>query len=247
MMKMMNKMTQETARLDEYDGLLEYYAIEDGAQLITPDGFSIDYSRRGNCIKFYNPRLSPKAVPTTARNLWEYMMERVLDSGRYERFIEVGAGLSEFSTRDDVVAIDPAPYNLMHRMLLEMRQYVHAEEIPLLEELTERCSQKIQDSKTGKLINKTLQDAVKENPELQSSAQVVVDVMGAMYYLVHYGSGENGSSTKLPFDDVLAMEGSFLEEGGILICDTTVHYQKKQGELVSIGERCAALRFLGLE
>ncbi|MBI4441619.1 hypothetical protein HY639_05605 [Candidatus Woesearchaeota archaeon] len=127
-------------------------------------------------------------LPITARDLKDYPESvRSLPIDPSKTHIEVGAGLGGFIQHVTAwckpIAIDPAKYDVMERMLSD----VHGRRLPRyvmnrLEVLLERCAL-IRDRNRVHLLNMTLGNALERHPELLASADVVVDHFGATEYV----------------------------------------------------------------
>jgi hypothetical protein len=175
------KITRPYGRLRiEYTGSRIYALLSTEAGKIT-----IAVRRRGEHM-----------CPITHRSFSEYQELYKIPEGFVpepdKQYLEVGAGLGEFVPKivrelDDrlsnrPVVIDPVDYGLLIEMLYIATEEGMDEENDLVgRELTGRA-RIITDSEKVKLYNLTLEEAVRNHPELTGCADLVVDCAGASSY-----------------------------------------------------------------
>jgi len=174
----------------------------DGLSIHTDDwNYSLYYQddpyRLGHTFLFYQEGPKRKAT-ITARDLhgsesMRYpagLFKMTLKPGEGKQVIECGAGLGSFipelvkyrSLIKTPIIIDPANYELMAEMLEYLKPHLKD---PMMiwrvEELVSRCSS-ILDSSKVRLINSTLDQAIREHPEIIGTADIVVDNYGVLYW-----------------------------------------------------------------
>ncbi|OGG00210.1 hypothetical protein A2Y99_03240 [Candidatus Gottesmanbacteria bacterium RBG_13_37_7] len=106
--------------------------------------------------------------------------------------VEVGPGLGEFLpdcadfSRVQPIAIDPFDYLEAHNLLKEvlLRYAISDRDRQLVITLLERID-RYTDQKKIKLINTTLELAMRDHPELTGIADIVIDSAGAKLYSSH--------------------------------------------------------------
>lgn len=179
----------------------------------------IDRTRKGHHIVFFDKNLHGYSGFTTAREFDEYPARaRSLNSGGC--LVEVGAGLADFvptlagKTGNRLIVIDPCQYTIVQRMLefahslpLTEDEHVHADE------LLRRCSIYLDPTQVH-LVNCTLGEALRTQPQLEGCADVVVDFFGAMVYSSSESSGKQAQECR---ERVRDLEGKLLKPDGKLI------------------------------
>lgn len=116
----------------------------------------------------------------------EGLVEEVVENGL--QFIEPGAGISELiptialRTKRPPIVIDPLDYDAIHFLLSRsLGKRVNARNKFLIRELLRRIDIYL-NPELVRLYNMTLEEACQRHPELQETADVAVDVCGALLY-----------------------------------------------------------------
>jgi hypothetical protein len=136
------------------------------------------------------------------------------------QYIEVGAGLGEFSFKVSKlckkmpIIIDPVDYCTLYNLLYYSKildlDETYEKKIDLF---IERC-EKIINNYGVKLINLSLSDALEKMPELENLADVVVENFGPSYY--PHTENEDISTEKAK-KLVYSLEKRLLKQNGMLI------------------------------
>jgi hypothetical protein len=159
---------------------------EEQIRLLEDSSSGINFSI-GN-FRFEDPRWDRPLV-TTGRNHILYPLDIDFNINPRLQYIEVGAGLGGFikficdRQRDSSpkpVVIDPADYARMEDMLKYCLD-TGTSDREIIEELLERCELLLNKDRVI-LINKKLDIAIQEHPEILETADVVIDNYGACYY-----------------------------------------------------------------
>ncbi|PIZ51817.1 hypothetical protein COY27_02300 [Candidatus Woesearchaeota archaeon CG_4_10_14_0_2_um_filter_33_13] len=195
-------------------------------------GYRLEYDQRLPLLfRFSTTTIGERRVSITARNLESSvgsayhpdLAKIARNPDPKKTYLEVGAGLGEFTILPGVIVIDPADFQLMRSMLLTFRPYVVDKDLGRFEEVLGRCNRML-NPKQVKLLNIRLSQALARN-QLGEVADLVVDNFAAF----EYRSNVEGCS----YEDILMMEGTLLKDGGLLYTDEYV-YQKEKGRMVAI-------------
>ncbi len=217
---------------EKSNGHVKLYALAEGYMLEYADGTNLKF-------RFKDKTRSELGIPITCRDLRSSdgsayhpeLSKIVRNPDPHKRYIEVGAGLGEFAPRiRGIVVIDPANYLLMLEMLKEIKPDVGWLDRIRLAKLVRRC-EAILDPARVTLINKTLQGAVENHPDLLESADVVVDNNGAFEWGWIEKFRSNGWRG---FEEIMAAEQRLVKENGLLYYNQETVYQKQEGKMVAI-------------
>ena len=140
-------------------------------------------------------RLPPSEMPITCRSYEEYL--EALDHPKVNpdfQYAEVGIGIGGFiphliqtfngKIKHKPIAIDPAEYNVMKRLLefALTRKDLRPESAEKMRTFLGRI-EIITDPSKVRLFNMKLGEAVRTHPELRHCADVVIDVAGPRIYI----------------------------------------------------------------
>jgi len=164
-------------------------------------------------------------IPVTARDTYEYPPQLFPIKTNY-RYIEVGAGLSGFipeiisrSLNSKPIVIDIFNYNAGYNLLEVAHKNSSLDQKKSIEKLMDRCKL-ITDPSRVNLINCSLGSAIKANPWLIGTADVVIDYCGPNAY--PETEWHNRIDTKKKIEEQLKskvrhLEKLLLNKGGNLI------------------------------
>lgn len=161
--------------------------------------FSIPGLRHNMCVDTYGVTFPSSPYPITYADVWEYIHDGALPADITYRppplkVCDLGAGLGGFADwavkrGHHATVVDPAPYHEIDSLLEEALGYYSPDDtiIPLLTVLLSRTKLILNPTQVT-LHNKTLKAALRDDPTMFQSFDVIADHIGPS---VHAGYDED--------------------------------------------------------
>lgn len=157
--------------------------------------------------------INGRFAKTTTRDATPYLdtlagLRKALDSDQLD-VVEIGAGLSQMphyliEMGHRVTVIDPFDYEGILPFFKKIRPHLEKGHESLIDTLIERRKRVLIDERIT-LLNKTLGNALKDEPNLEESFDLVIDFNGAIYW---------HRSEDVDQDAIIAMEKRLSKPGG---------------------------------